>query len=498
MRRRLPVLCLGLCLSLAWAGAAGAAPEGPAGASPAEERADPPAILNLSPLFYRLSWPGRDFSETEAVGPVFLHYSGPGAGTSGWALRPLCSYSRTPGKRVFEFLYPLGNWQETENGRRWRFIPLFTGQSGAEAKAGAGTRHHLWPAYWGTTADGRGYGGLFPLYGTFLERFGRERITFALWPLYSHSEWEGHHQYSILWPIFQRVTGPRDHGWRLWPLWGDFESRGHMKRRYALWPIFIDEWRDLETDDPVHRRMVFPLVVRDQGPKRSRWIVLWPFFQTYRNGERDFTRWDAPWPFVTRAKGPTYDSWRFWPLFGRTRKPETTSVFVLWPIFSGEWTRDARTGGERREQRWLLLSHLVRDRKGDGTAGASFTRLWPFFTHRRAADGSREFYFPAILPTEEAGLHRVYGPFLKLYESREGPDGAGRSKALWGLYRHTWTRSWHRVAFSFLFNMEWSDDTGDRSWDLLGGLLGRRRREGRESFRLFYLSLPAGGGAPPR
>lgn len=443
--------------------------------------------LDLSPLFFFLSAPAGGSSEHEAIGPIFHSYSTPEA--TGWAIRPLLAYTKTPERRHLEFFYPLGAWEKTAEVTRWQLIPFFSGRREFDQKKEGSYHRSFWPIFWGRTEDGAGYGGLFPLYGRFFERYGRDRITFALWPLYSASEWDGHRHRSLLWPIFAKTRGPKENGWRLWPLWGHTRRAGQWERCFLLWPIFLDEKKNLSTENPLHRWMVWPLYIREQGLHGSRHMFLWPFFHIYRNPVQGIVQWDLPWPFLGYASGPNYRSWRIWPLIGKRQTETSSSRFVLWPAYSGETLSADDNRGRKEVHNWLLFTKIMHQWDHSGGTTEVLTRIWPFYSYHREPSGVRFGFAPAILPFETKGFHRMYGPFLCLYEFQTESDGAGRSKALWGLYRHDWTDSRHHVSLSVLFSIGWSKR--ERDWALLGGLLGMKQHEGMRDYVVFFRPIAA-------
>jgi hypothetical protein len=445
----------------------------------------PPRVINLSPIFFLESNPEKGSRELEILGPLFHSFKTPE--TQGWTVAPLCAYTRAGGTSTLDFLYPLGRWQGTEEGYRWRLTPLFTTGWHTYADDGSARHTFLWPVYWGSTSDRRSYGGFFPLYGTFLDKFGRDEIRFFLWPLYADSRWGGNRRTTLIWPFFSRVSGTDENGWRFFPLWGHSSKNGSWDRRFVLWPFFLDEHLALDTARPVHRKTVFPLYIGEKAEGMRKKIFLWPFFLFYSDDHQNFSQTDLPWPFFRYARGPDYKSWRLWPFWGEKETPESTDRFILWPVFSESTRVSKEKGTTDRTRRFLLLSKVFRKYDLDGNRLEELDRIWPLYYTHRDSQKYRIGFVPAVLPVEDPGFHRIYGPFLRVYEFQEELDGSGGSKAFWGLYRHDWAGAWDRKAVSMLFLSERSEKC--REWRALGGMFGIRNWEGKRDYLLLYRPL---------
>jgi hypothetical protein len=450
-----------------------------------ETASQPPRVINLSPIFFLESSPEKGSRELEILGPLFHSFKTPQ--TQGWTLAPLVAYTRVGGTSTVDFLYPLGKWEGTDEGYRWRLTPLFTTGWHTNADDGSASHTFLWPVYWGSTSDGRGYGGFFPLYGKFLEKFGRDEIRFFLWPLYTKSRWGENSQTTLVWPIFSRVSGPDEHGWRFFPLWGHSSREGRWDKRFVLWPFFLDQRLALDTARPVRRKIVFPFYISERAEGMSKNIYLWPFFTFFRDDHQDFSQTDLPWPFLRYAHGPDYKSWRLWPFWGEKQTPESSSRFILWPLFSQSTRISEEKGTTDKTRRFLLFSKIFRTYDQEGNSLEELDRIWPLYYTHRHFQKHRIAFLPAVIPIEDPGFHRIYGPFLRVYEIQEELDGSGGSKAFWGLYRHDWTRSWDRKALSLFFLSERSEKC--REWRALGGLFGIRNEDGKRDYLLFYRPL---------
>jgi len=437
--------------------------------------------VNLWPLFFYARSPGVE--RLEALGPLFYRYRN--GRESSVSLRPLVSWvnRRDSGERDLYFLSPLGHYHAEGTWRHLRLVPLFSYDwETGEKESTPASSHTYFPVFWGRTAEGEGYWGVFPIYGTMRDRFGYDEIRFVLWPLYSRATVDGDRSTNILWPIFNYSRGPTLSGFKIWPLWGFREKRGEYRRSFFLWPVFIWETRYAEGRPTLEKRMVWPLYVREETPTYRRRIYLWPFFQHVRGRDGHFEQWDFPWPFVQIQRGEDRRGFRLWPLFGFREAPDHRSNFVLWPLFSGEELR--RGPEEEVAGRFLLLSSYRRIVR-HGRERERFLRVWPLFVHwRRTVSGESLFYFPALLPFYDEGLERNLGPLLRLFEVYRFADGRRYVRLLWGLYRYETGAGESVQELAFL--LSYQRTPRGRALEILDGLFGIYRTDSGTGLRLLW------------
>jgi hypothetical protein len=129
-----------------------------------------------------------------------------------------------------EFLYPLGHFYRNVEDERVNLVPLVRHR---QELSGGPTETQVFPFFWGRTAGGETYGGVFPLAGTFKQRYNRDSIFFLLWPLYSSSSGEGSYHYHFLWPFFSYSTG-RESARTFWPFAGEIVESDTVTRFSAI------------------------------------------------------------------------------------------------------------------------------------------------------------------------------------------------------------------------------------------------------------------------
>ncbi len=475
-----PIIFLGLALTLLASGAKGA-----------ESSAQ--VHLDFWPLFFYQHSSETGAWQLELLGPFFECYHT--SKESAFSLRPLfSSVSRAHCHEVF-FLSPLGHFLDTKSFSRLRLVPLVSKDT-VKDKANKSSYHEYGLIFWGKNAEGKHYRGFFPFYGHLYDWGFRDEITFVLWPLYIHSRFDGNDSYTLLWPIFNFTHGPTVRRLKLWPLFG-YRKRGQKEQRaFFFWPFFWHEKYCLSCGGKGEKFMFFPFLVWEKSPRVKRFIFLYPFFTYLDSKDLGYTEYDFPWPFLCYIKGKYDYELRFWPFIGYTTTKTMTKghcewYFFLWPLYSYERCFSPDPDSAQRRiivnRKFLLVSKVEKIFDGKGREIYLYARWWPLGVQIKKADGSEIFYFPALIPFEDEGFNRNYGPLLRLYEYVRDKRGYSHSKALWGLYRHDTAPGESFVDLSFLLTYH----RRGKAWEfnILKGVLGIGNSYNRYRLKLFFLKI---------
>ena len=265
---------------------------------------------NVSPFFHIQTNEDKESRRVDAAGPFYSQSESPEE--SEWSLRPFFWYreDRKNQTEEMEFLYPLGWYKKTPKETSLKFLPFYQNRKKVEEEEERSRDYvDLFPFFWGRSRSGEPFGGFFPLGGTFRDRFSRDEIQFALWPLYTHIR-EGEIQTThILWPVFSLTEGGRRRGFRFWPLYGreTQEGEGAYEKTFFLWPVFHYQQRHLDSEFPETYFYIFPLYVSESSARRQTTIFLWPLFSFYTVKEFDYFQMDFPGPLSSMpgARGST-------------------------------------------------------------------------------------------------------------------------------------------------------------------------------------------------
>lgn len=397
-------------------------------------------------------WAGR--RETRALGP-FLHWEAL-PGERRFEARPLLARRVSEGGSEWDLLFPLAGRRETaELTESWLLLIARARREleGKESEAQLGI------AFRGRTEDDRGYGGIFPFAGVFLDFFGFDRIRFLLWPLLARGEHGAYTETQLLWPFFAYGSGGGRKKVRFWPFFGLDRKDGVYERRFYLWPFVHHRRERLDGSVPMHTLYIIPFYGRSEAGSTSSRFYLFPLYA--RRSDRahpGVAQTDLLWPFFSHSLGADgKESLSLRPFYSRSRSAGVASDSFLLGIVGRSEVRSP----ELREVSWRFLwAGGIRER---AEAGRRTRRvdLWPIYRSARVieADGV------------ERGFARV--PALLPFRGLE-PDGWDRSyQKLFEL----WGKSWRgaEVRSSLLFGLRETRRSPDAYWESWGGWLHLRR-----------------------
>lgn len=416
----------------------------------------------------------------KALGPVVERLETP----KGWeleAVRPLWASWNHEGDalRRRDILWPVGTQTRRLDQSSWRFL-LAYGTDWDVTDPGSRYRFWVLPFYFqGRDARGESYLGVFPFGGSVHEMFFWDELDFVLFPLFLRSRMKETEAVSVLWPVFSRTEGPGLERGRVFPFYGYSEREGFGRKEFVLWPF----WTSVRYD----RRgmqgagwILFPVTGHLKTGDQESWWVLPPLFRVHRGAEQ--TRVFGPWPFVQMEQGET-DKFYVWPLYGRKTIGETRKDFFLWPLGSHETQR----GPFVTKKKTFFVPVYQSFREADAETGetvSSYRKVWPLFSHSYRREGpARRTVFPDLNLFRAGPVERNWAPFWHLYR-REQVGAAVDTEVLWGFYR-----SIKRPEFRYrsLFPLvDVRREEGDREVNLLKGLLGWGRKDGKRQVRLLY------------
>ncbi|MGC8809325.1 MAG: hypothetical protein ACP5Q3_03635 [bacterium] len=383
-----------------------------------------------------------------------------------------------------EYLYPLGKYKSTPQEIQSYLMPFYLTRQ--DLTKGEKKERNFFLAFWGETDKGEPYGGFFPLGGSLKNRFGKDEMNFVLWPIYSDSREGENKTYTFLWPIFTHTSGGGKEGFKIWPLLGYESKEKSYEKSFFLWPFFHFEKRYLYTDDPTEISMFFPFYVSQASSRRATRTILWPFFNYTYDEDDHYKQIDFPWPFLQWAKGDNKSIFRIFPLYGHKHWEERESGYILWPLYWYDRQEEADYSISRR--RYLLFSKDQVEIWSKEGKRAHTLRIWPLFYYGLRKEGSVHFYFPALLPIDDEGFERNWGPLLRLYEYYRNPQGEIESRFLWGFYVHRQSAQRELYELSFLFTLYRAENLF--YFSLLRGLVEYRAAGRQRAFRFLYAPWP--------
>jgi len=435
----------------------------------------------------------------QAAGPLFFGRTAADGNHSG-GFRPFFVQATDAADRTTEtdFLYPLLTRRTDETGSRWSLLELVN-SSGPTAAAPAGEREHrldVWPIYFSrNTGDpATSYHALFPIQGAVINRFGDDRISWTLFPLYGRFERHGVTTTTVPWPIVKILQGDGNHGFTVWPLLGWRAKADAYREQYYLWPLIYKNEAKLWQPKPDVNLGVLPFYARDESAESLSETYVWPFFgYTHRTApyRYDETRWF--WPLFVQGRGDDRQLNRWAPFYTHSNLKGDDKRWLFWPLYRREqWTDDGLAQSKTQFLYFLYWSLREHSARNPALPSAQKTHVWPLFSYWD--DGASHRQFQLLSPLEvffqdNEPVRRSYSPLFAVYRyERFAPDDT-QTSLLWNAV--TWRRSPVRREFHLGPLLGVDTGFGHRRIALLSGLIGMQRDDARGNWRLFLFKFSA-------
>jgi hypothetical protein len=438
-------------------------------------------------------WPVVDYRASAEADYRSLHLFGPlikyetKADESELALRPFLYRSADDaGSAQTEILYPLAVVRSQSEAGFLDVFHLLNSDFGSREQ-GSTNKFYLFPfLFYGEHPESGTYAAVFPLGGTLFDWFGRDRITFAMFPLYSHTERGTTHTDHFLWPIFSRTTGEGESGFTCWPLYGQSMKTGVYRKKFILWPIYFDEELKLNTDNPRSRFAVFPFWIDEESRSFSKRTILWPFFNWTQDRAEEYEQWDAPWPLVRVTDGTSRHGLRLLPFYSDETIDARRKRWFLWPVYQIEDINTDMLMRQRHRVLLFLYSDLF-ERKLEEGAEKRRIDFWPFFGYQRINGVSKLNILALIEPIfpENQAIERSWSPLWRLYQQRWDEQGNLVISVLWNLYWHE--RQGDQLALELFPLFDYRQEQTESRLRLLKGLVSIRSEQDRRCMSLFFL-----------
>jgi len=355
--------------------------------SASPSRAGEATVFTLWPLVDYRADAAIDYRSLHLLGPL-LKFESKGDETE-FALRPLFHRATDQtGLAQTEVLYPFAVKRTYPEAEFVDVLHLLNYDFGA-AEQGSANQFYLFPfLFYGDHPEHGRYAAFFPFGGTLYDWFGRDRISFALFPLYSRTVRGTTTTDNVLWPVFSRIAGEEESGFAVWPLYGQSRKAGVYRRQFCLWPIYFNEELGLDSGDPVTRRAVLPFWFEQESRNYSQRSLLWPFFSWIQDRAGEYEQWDAPWPLVRVTHGADRHGLRLLPVYADETVGARRKRWFLWPLYKIEETETELIVSQRHRLLFFLYSDLA-ERKLDSGEEKRRVDLWPLFSYHRERGVSR-------------------------------------------------------------------------------------------------------------
>jgi hypothetical protein len=453
------------------------------------------SISTFWPLFDYRESPRQGFSNLSILGPLFKFQRNGDADVT--AVRPF--FYRTgddsDDTARTDYLYPLASSETWADGKFLQVLHLFqkrTPLPGVEERQGT----MLFPFYISGTSEKYGhYVSVFPFYGDIYERFWKDEYHYVLFPLYGRTVKNGTETRNYLYPFFSLIKGEKESGFQFWPLYGQAEKEGVYRKRFALWPIYLQEELGLDTDTPTRKFYLFPLYTSSVSRKRTEKHYLWPFFGYVSDSDKKLEERDYFWPFVVTIRGEARNLDRYLPFYSEDLRKNSLKRWYLWPLYSHEELTSDIYQLERNRVLFFLYSDATETWTVDGKSRSKVS-CWPLFTYRSDERGVKTVSFPAPVEPilDKEGIEQSWAPLWRLYIQKWNDAGDSAVSFLWNLYWHE-SRS-DGLAYELFPFISYRSEKELTDLALLKGLIRYLRHNETNELRFLWLPFGVEWGKP--
>ena len=401
-------------------------------------------------------------------------------------------------------LYPIFTYRSDGEVSQWTILQLINRSGRAEGAPPTKDEKHeafdVWPLWFSRQTDSpeTSYHALFPVAGTIKNRFGFDRISWGLWPLYMESSKRGTTTTSVPWPIL-RVTRGTEQGFALWPLFGWREKPDAFRQQYYLWPLIWNNTTQppaaAPAGTPPSRAVGFlPFYTREQSAGFINENYAWPFFgyttrtQPFRYDETRYL-----WPLLVQGRGDDRLVNRWGPFYTHSVIKGLDKTWVLWPLFrEATWT-DAGIRQTKTQLLYFFVWSLdQRSATNPARPHANIVHVWPLLSEWSNGAGRRQLQVPSPLEVFFPGNAKVresWTPLFALYRYDQRAPDDFRHDFLWGAV--TWRREAGRREFHLGPLLSVDSQAQHRRIALGNGLLGLERRADTGGWRFFWFDFPS-------
>jgi len=387
---------------------------------------------------------------------------------------PFYSHSTTtPDREEIRILWPLFVDRIDQTGRKTWLLPAYHRRAYRHSDDQLDVDSFLLPFFlWGSDRDEGDYAAFAPIGGSLKGLLGKDRIDFALFPLWARMQ--DRQQITTYWlfPLIELDEGPLRSGFRIFPFYSStqgFTSHGKLRdqSRYVLWPFWHQSSQQLDTDNPSHSWWLWPFYGQIESGTRLSRTILYPLWTESHDFRTETSTWSLlPWSIGTRER--QWNRFLFPPFWGYHDRPGLKKGYFLWPLW--QWEKQSTATRERTVQRLFPFWRRIVDQDPQRGTRSSHL-LWPLARWDTDAEGNTTASAPALLPFDSPqGFSWSHGRAGQLIRWRQESQSWGL-ELLWGL-----------------LTAESSEQKG--GFSLLGGLLSRDRGAGADDTRWRLLYIP--------
>ena len=393
-------------------------------------------------------------------------------------------------------IYPIFRHESSEPQSRTMLLPLYYNVRDTTED---GSRWHNWalfPLYFGGRSDERGsYHAVVPLGGMFKNVFGRDKIRFVLFPIYSHVTTGERESYNVLWPFINYASGGGRDRWYVWPVIGRMKRQNNPARWYFLWPFFWYTEKPGEGERDTRGSVLFPLWGWQKQGDVTTYNVVWPLYSHARNEKTGRSDTVAPWPILRIGNGEDYYRRQVWPFFGYLDDAHVHRHYVLWPFYQRELRETDRSRMSGRS--FLIIYRSIHNTWEDASGGDRSdyeNLLWPIWYHKRDGLGNTYFkLFNLRYTPDPQGWDRFITFIWRIFEHEKrvgAPDSVENpwrsTRALWSAFRYDRTGDASSLRVFPLFSSKRASGRFT-AFETLMGMFGFVDKPGKRTYKILFI-----------
>jgi len=378
-------------------------------------------------------------------------------------------------------LYPLFSFRRMTDGYRWSVFSLINHYS---TKAAEETTSHrgldVWPFYFSrdTGSADSSYHAVLPVYGSVPNRFGQDRLTWVLFPLYARWEKNNVTTTTAPWPIIKHLRGEGNSGFEVWPLFGFRHKEATYREQFYLWPLIFKKETALWQQQPDVRQGFLPFYASAQNADFRSESFFWPFFgyvdriAPYRYHENHYF-----WPIWVQGRGDDRYVNRWGPFYTHSVIKGVDKTWIGWPV----WKQQSWVYGKLRHTRRQVLYFLFQDTEQRSASNSALpaarkTHLWPLASFWTNGAGKRQIQ--ALSPLEifypSNDIMRLnYTPLFAVYRYSQASADSAQHSVLWNFITYRREREEREFHLGPLFSRERRGE--QKRYALGNGLLALER-----------------------
>jgi hypothetical protein len=401
-------------------------------------------------------WVGGASGETSwtALGP-FLYSQPAPEGERVGGFRPFYVERKLPSGEAAEVtvLYPIFYYRSYGSSYSWSFFKLvnrYGSKDGSPPTARTDDQTlDVWPFYFSrdTGEKASSYHAVMPIRGTVLDRFGYDRLSWTVFPLYFETEKHGAVKTSSPWPVVS-ITRGTEHGAAVWPIFGRTDGPDTLHHEFFLWPLGWDNtvapgFNAPDGAQPTREVGFLPFYTAEHGTGFDSENYLWPFFgHSDRTIPYKYQEDRYFWPFLVQGRGDGHYVDRWGPFYTHSDIDGMDKTWVLWPLWrQARWTEDAVAQTKTQFFYFLYWSLKQQSPTHPAAAPAEKVHVWPLFGSWDNGRGHRQFQlldpFEVFFPDNDE-VRQAWTPLFALYRYDERSPDDVRGSLLWNGI--TWSR----------------------------------------------------------